>query len=198
MPETSGVVLAGGVSRRFGRDKRSALVDGVPLLQRAVAVVAAACDDVAVVTHPQRPIPDDVVLPGHVEVLVDDGRGPLAGLIAGLDHARHDRVAVLGGDHPWAAPTTLIAALDRLADRDHLDAVIADDGRAQPLVGAYRRHVATIAARRLDAGDPRLVELLSHLVVDRATDLPELARSVADVDRPADLAAPTPGGEGRP
>ena len=42
----SGVVLAGGASRRFGRDKRAEPVAGVPLLRRAVDAVTEVSDDV--------------------------------------------------------------------------------------------------------------------------------------------------------
>lgn len=204
----SGVVLAGGASRRFGRDKRAEPVDGTPLLRRAVDTLAAVTDDVVVVTRADRPIPEAVALPATVRVVHDvedaagpatwdacpsgDGqvRGPLAGLIAGLEAARHEVVVVLGGDHPWASPEALRGLADHLTDDLPWDAAVADDGRPQPLVGAYRRRVAAVARSRAGAGDPRLVGLLDHLTVARVTDLAGLHDAVADVDVPSDLAAP--------
>lgn len=201
----SGVVLAGGASRRFGRDKRAEPVDGVPMLRRAVDAVVAVADDVTVVTHPDRPIPDEVALPPGVTVGTDavlepssatDARGvavsPLGGLLAGLEGARHEVVVVVGADHPWLDPATLTAVATRLAADGDLDAVVADDGRPQPLVAAYRRRVATTVRARLAAGDPRLVGLLDHLAVARVTELPGAARSVRDVDTPDDLTPTVP------
>ena len=42
-----GVVLAGGQSRRFGRDKALALLDGRPLIDHALAALVG-CDALAV------------------------------------------------------------------------------------------------------------------------------------------------------
>ena len=41
MGRVAAVVLAGGESRRFGTDKLAAVVDGLPLLDRAVAALSA-------------------------------------------------------------------------------------------------------------------------------------------------------------
>ena len=209
----SGVVLAGGASHRFGRDKRAELIDGTPLLRRAVDAVAAVADDVVVVTRADRPLPAEVVLPSAVRVVhdaedtagpptwiaerepADPVSGPLAGLIAGLEAARHEVVVVLGGDHPWASPAALRDLADHLAEDAPWDAAVADDGRPQPLVGAYRRRVAAVARTRAAAGDRRLVGLLDHLTVARVTDLAGRDAAVADVDVPADLPAPD-GAEG--
>ena len=44
-----GAVLAGGQSRRFGRDKIAVEVEGVPMVLRAVRALEALCDDVVLV-----------------------------------------------------------------------------------------------------------------------------------------------------
>jgi FdhD protein len=186
---TSGIVLAGGASRRFGADKRRAVVDGRPLLRRAVDAVAAVADEVIVVTAGDRPLPEDVQLPAGVRVATDPPGvgGPLAGIVAGLDAASHEVVVVLGGDHGWADPRTLA----RLAAAVHGDpatdaAVLEVDGRRQPLAAAYRRTARDVARARLVAGDARAVSLLDHLVVV-VVDAPGAVRTARDVDTPTDL-----------
>ena len=52
-----GAVLAGGESRRYGRDKAMELVAGVPMLHRAIRALEPVTDDVVVISchHVQVP-----------------------------------------------------------------------------------------------------------------------------------------------
>jgi FdhD protein len=187
---TTGLVLAGGGSRRFGADKRLVPVDGVPLLRRAVDAVAAVSDEVLVATAPDRPLPATLGLPPDVRVVTDapGDVGPLAGLAAGLEAASYDVVVVLGGDHGWADPAVLERLRDTLrsADPRAQAAVLEVAGRRQPLAAAYRRSVRSHVRSRLDAGDLRAAALLDDLAV-LIVDGPGAARTARDVDEPGDL-----------
>ncbi|WP_169786785.1 formate dehydrogenase accessory sulfurtransferase FdhD [Nitriliruptor alkaliphilus] len=186
---TTGLVLAGGASRRFGSDKRVAPVEGRPLLRRAVDAVAAVSDEVVVAVAPARPLPSGLALPSDVRVVTDapGHEGPLAGLAAGLAAASHDVVVVLGGDHGWADPATLATLRDRVAGDAEVDAAVLEvDGRRQPLAAAYRRRVGEVARARLAAGELRLVALLDDLRVVTVS-APGAERTARDVDVPADL-----------
>lgn len=100
-----GAVLAGGESRRFGSDKAMALLRGKPLIEHAIAALAAQTDAVIVVGRehddwvPDRPAP---------------GLGPLGGINAAL-HAAAARgfaaVLTVPCDAPWL-PEDLVARLD--------------------------------------------------------------------------------------
>ena len=150
-----GVVLAGGQSRRFGRDKALALLDGRPLIDHALAALAG-CDALAVAGRewpgiaslPDRPSPD---------------LGPLGGLNAALHHAvakgfSHvaslpvdsptlpaDWLAKLGDGPAHAAGQPLIAVWP-VALADGLEAFVADGGRR------VREWVAGTGARAVDLG----------------------------------------------
>jgi FdhD protein len=188
---TSGLVLAGGASRRFGSDKRVASLGGRTLLRRAVDAVGAVADEVLVAVAPDRPLPDPADVPEVRQITDAPGfAGPLAGLLAGLEAARHEVVVVLGGDHAWADPATLAALRDAVAADASIDAaVLAVDGRRQPLAAAYRRRTAVAARGRLDAGDARAVAFLDDLATV-VVETPGAAMTARDVDEPADLRAP--------
>ncbi len=98
----SAIVLAGGRSTRFGRDKLAEPLDGVPLLWRTIEAVRAVADDIVVVVAPGS----EPELPADVRVAYDPatGQGPLVGVLAGLEAVRHDTVLVVGGDMPWLRP----------------------------------------------------------------------------------------------
>ncbi len=79
----AGIVLCGGKSSRMGTPKAWLPFGGELLLPRVVRVVSAAVGAVVVVAAPGQEVPP---LPPNVRVVRDEveGRGPLAGLCAGL------------------------------------------------------------------------------------------------------------------
>ena len=101
--EFTGIVLGGGRSSRFGRDKLAEPFGGEPLLWRPIRAVAFVCREVVLVLAPEVPIPD---LPPEVAPIVRVARdpepfgGPLVGLAAGLAAATGRWAVVVAGDQP--------------------------------------------------------------------------------------------------
>ena len=185
------LILAGGRSSRFGRDKLAEPIDGRTMLDHVVDRVRDVATDVVVVTATGASID----LPSDVEVVHDDRpfEGPLAGLGVGLRAVDSgvERVIVVGGDMPTVVPAVLarlVAALDRREA-----AMLADDTRERPLPMALRRSVASPSVDRLlDDGERRLRALLQHLdveVIPYETWLVDdpAGESLRDVDVPGDL-----------
>lgn len=116
MPPILGAILAGGLSRRMGGgDKPLLMLGGRTLLDRVVERLRPQCpaglvlnangDPARFSGFPGVVVPDD--LPGHP--------GPLAGILAVLDHAaaHHgevEHVATVSGDAPFL-PCDLVARL---------------------------------------------------------------------------------------
>ena len=183
-------VLAGGASRRMGRDKATMAVGGVELAARVLAAAAQVADPVVLVApegHPARRL--------AARAVTDPGQGPLAALAAALAALDAGHVLVLAGDHPGLR-TELLAHLVALAGG--AEAVACRRGpRLEPLVAVYQRAPALAAARArlaVPAGDRSLLGLLAGLrtvVVEepRWRPLDPDGRSFVDLDDPADLAA---------
>jgi molybdenum cofactor guanylyltransferase len=186
------IVLAGGRSSRFGRDKLAEPIDGRPMLEHAIESVREVATDVVVVAAPggSRKIAPEATI-ARDELAFE---GPLAGMatgLAALDPAV-ERVLVVGGDMPTLVP----AVLERLlAIVDRADAVILeDDAGPRPLPMAVRRSIAQpVAERLLASGERRLRGLLAELdavvAIDPATwhaDDPT-GETLRDVDVPSDL-----------
>jgi molybdenum cofactor guanylyltransferase len=193
-PAVGAIVLAGGRSVRFGRDKLSEPMAGRPLLWHAIDAVRPLAGEVVVVIAPDAhpDLPDDVLVT-HDPVAFE---GPLAGLLAGLTALRADTVVVVGGDMPSLVGSVAQAMLVALSDEEPDAVVLEHDGRPRPLPLVVRRDPATIAARRLvDGGERRLRALTTTLattVIPEATwrRLDPDGRSIRDVDTPADLPMP--------
>ena len=174
----SGAVLAGGASRRMGRDKALVEVDGVPMAGR----VAAALRDAGAA--------EVLAVGGDAEALarlgltpVADrwpGEGPLGGIVTALHAAAHDVVAVLACDLPFVTGEAITAIVDALGDAD-ADAAVAD-----VLLAVYRRSacLAPLEAALL-AGERAPRHAFDGLDVVRVT-LPDPSWA-ANVNRPEDL-----------
>jgi molybdopterin-guanine dinucleotide biosynthesis protein A len=97
-PACSGIILAGGQSRRMGRDKAWIELDGVPLVVRVLARIRGLTDDVVIVTN--DPAPFERL---GTRLVGDEipGAGPLAGIAAGLEAVRHAYAVVVACDMPF-------------------------------------------------------------------------------------------------
>ena len=192
-PERIGaIVLAGGRSARFGRDKLAEPFGGRPMLERAIDAVSTVATDVIVVAAPGG----TPTLPVGAALVHDASpyEGPLAGLssgLAALDPAV-ERVLVVGGDMPTLVPVVLRRLLDEV-DAHEL-AVLADDAGARPLPMALRRSTAGPVVDRLLAGGERrlraLVAELATTVIEPSVWRPDdpSGDTLRDVDVPEDLA----------
>lgn len=149
----TGVLLAGGGSRRFGSPKALATLEGETLAERAWRALAWCNERLAV-----GKVDDELPLSFP---LVDDGspvRAPLAGLVAGLRAARNDLCVVV----PVDTPRVTSELLRRLAAA----AAPAAVPQTGPLPGAYRRVLLPELSRRLAEGHLRLLGAVDAVTVE--------------------------------
>ena len=171
-PDRSLVIVAGGRSRRLGRNKPLVEIGGRTVLSRILEATAHIADVVLAVREvapfqralaaegwepgPERAIrpPGSVALrnpKGRALIVVPDpvpDLGPLAGLGSGLDEAAGAICVVLAGDLPFVTPDLVDHLSSELASDAELDAVVPRArGQAQPLCAAYRREVGRLATR---------------------------------------------------
>lgn len=186
------IILAGGQSRRMGQDKaRLRLVPAGPMLiEYVLRAVRQVAGRVVISTN----APERFAALG-AELVADDapGRGPLAGIAAGLAALGTKAAWAVGCDMPCLTPAVLHYLAEQWADDD---AVVPLDrtGRAQPLCALYTATCLPIIRSRLAAGDLKLSAALDALRTRYipATDLepfdPEW-RSFWNANTPEDLMA---------
>ena len=192
-PRVSGVVLAGGRSTRFGRDKLAEPYRGRPLLEHVVLALGEVCHEVVIVLAPDAEAP---VMPVPVRVARDEveGHGPLAGALAGLREARGELAVLAGGDMPGLVPDVLRLMLGVAVADERVRAVALRDGDRFPPLPAVLPVTAAIAVASavLGEGERRLRDAIARLepvVIDEArwTSLDPERRTLLDVDEPGDL-----------
>lgn len=160
MVDTSGVVLAGGQSRRLGTNKAFVKVGGVPLIERVVRTLSQISDDVRIVTNE----PEEYRSLG-VPAVRDTwpGMGSLGGIYTGLEAARHPRAIVVGCDMPFLDLRLLRFMILLSADYDVV--IPRLDGLLEPLHAIYGKACLGPIEDLLRAGDLRIVHFLGRVTV---------------------------------
>ena len=151
----SAVILVGGRSARMGQPKATLRFGNLTLIERTVAELARAFDDIVVVAAPDS---EAIELPalGAATIVHDESayQGPVGALAQGLRAARHELAFACSCDLPMLRSEV---ASWMLSLADGYDAVIPRVGeRLQPLHAAYRRRCADILDAMLSRGEHRL------------------------------------------
>lgn len=195
MTTPSGVLLAGGASRRFGRSKLIEPLSGEPLFHRPLHALLASCEEVVVVLAPGAP---DLALPpgmARVRFVHDETahEGPLAGTSVALADVGGEVAVVVGADMPGLRPELLSLMAKRLDVSWRQAVLLSDADGPRPLPAALRVRPALALAQKLLAdGERRLRALVLGLepeVLDErewSTADPEGAWR-QDIDMPEDL-----------
>jgi|GEM_PF-442287 len=153
-----GVVLAGGLSQRLGRDKAEVSLHGEPLWRRQLGVLrAAGAMETVIVRRPGQTAPPGVAC--WRDSVVDVG--PLGGLYAALVPQSAPWVAVLAVDMPG-----IDAAWFRwLAGFCHpgVGAMARHDAACEPLAAIYPAEALAEIQAHLDRQDYSLQRLAAAL-----------------------------------
>jgi molybdenum cofactor guanylyltransferase len=133
--DISGVLIAGGKSRRMGRDKRFLTVGGISLFHRTLTLLEQMFPETIVVLA--EPVESLEVRGGRVVYDVIPNAGSLGGLYTGLMAASHVRIFAVACDMPFLNSDVIrfMASFDTTAD-----IVVAKlENGFQPLHALYSR-----------------------------------------------------------
>lgn len=161
-PAVSAIVLAGGQSKRLGRNKALLEVEGQPLVSRTIQKLAALSDDLLVVTSdPARYAP--LGLPARLVSDERPGMGSLMGIYSGLRVARHTHALAVACDMPFLN-LPLLRYMMPLADGH--DVVIPRlGGFFEPLHAIYGKSCLPFMAGLLEQGRRQIIAFFDHVRV---------------------------------
>ena len=183
----AGVVLAGGESRRMGRDKATLPVPGgtTTMVEHLADIIGRRCEPVFVMAAQGQPLPALEA----ARIMRDESRsqGPLPATGRGL-HAAAEAGArlafVCAVDMPLVT-ADLIDQLVRLAVETNAEVVSPWDGRSHFLAAVYRTDLADRIDRLVAAGERRMSALID------ASDAQQIvlsdSRPLTNVNTTADL-----------
>jgi len=148
----TGVILAGGESRRMGSDKSLLPVAGARFIDHVYQRMASLFDDVLIVTNspelyseiPCRKVPD-----------IYYAQGSLAGVHSGLAHAKTEQIFVVGCDMPFISSAVVRQICSHAADGDLV--IPHSSSGHEPLHALYGKGCLPAMERVLDAGLKRIM-----------------------------------------
>lgn len=162
MNRTVGVLLAGGLSRRFGSPKAFAELDGKPFYEYALKALEAASDHVVVVSRPEL----ISRFPKELDVITDlenfEGQGPLAGIMTAMSERPADQYLVLPCDMPFIGATET-EALMKLAKNSNDVTALRNQEEAIPLFSIWNVRIKDKLEAELESGQLRVMEFMEKV-----------------------------------
>lgn len=160
----TGVVLAGGASRRMGQNKALMPLGGERLVDRVVRTLGESCSELLMVTNSPEVYADTGIR------MVGDvwpGKGSLGGIYSAIYHASTPYVLVVACDMPFLQAASLTYLIEQIGDHDVVIPNVL--GEPQPLHAIYARHCLEPIRRRLDADRLKIVGFLPEVRVRTVT-----------------------------
>ena len=189
MPEITGILLAAGLSRRFGSDKRlHQLADGRPLALAAAIALQAGVDRTLAVLRPEdAPLTQMLADAGLQPVIcpqADIGMG--ASIACGVRASQDARGWLIAlADMPFIQPNTIRLIADNLRQGVPLVAPSHQGRRGHP-VGFGPQFRKDLLALDTDSGARAILQAHPELLTVLAVDDPGVLQ---DIDTPADLSS---------
>lgn len=162
----SGIILAGGESRRMGSDKSLLPIQGARFIDRIYSCLSSLFEEVIIVTNspelyqdiPCRKVPDIYL-----------NHGALGGIHAGLSQVGQPRAFVVGCDMPFVS-TEMVRKICSKADQGDLILPLSSSGH-EPLHALYDKSCLSAIEQALKAGHKRIMKFFSQV---RVVEIPAI------------------------
>lgn len=185
----TGVILAGGKSKRMGRNKALLDMGGICLIEKTYQTMSKLFSEVILITN----TPDEYeFLNCRCQQDIYPGIGSIAGLHAAMSSSDTDRVFVVPCDMPFLSPA-LITLLCQAGKT--YDAVVPFSHQGlEPLHALYHRRCLPQLEGAIAEGDKKIQNFLQNiwtyfLPVSAYRHIPDAEHSFRNVNRPEDYAA---------
>ena len=135
----TGILLAGGMSRRMGREKGMLKFGARHLFQYPLKVLEGICDEILISTCNNSSLPVE-----HTSVCDEiKGIGPMGGIYTCLKQSKSDLNIVLSYDMPLVSEALLMHLIRESKSFDVILPALSPD-HPEPLCGIYRKKTAAV------------------------------------------------------
>ncbi|MGH8071147.1 MAG: molybdenum cofactor guanylyltransferase [Candidatus Entotheonellia bacterium] len=156
----TGIILAGGKSRRMGQDKAFLPFGKGQLIERVIEVIQQVTADIILITNTPEQY-QRFGLPMFADVIPD--AGSLGGIYTGLVSAKTPSSLCLACDMPFVKPDFLRFLCDTA---DQADVVIPRNAEDfQPLCAVYSQACREPIRQRIEAGRLKITGFFDHVRV---------------------------------
>lgn len=160
MIDMTGIILAGGQSKRLGVDKAELIVGGRSILERTVLILKKIFAEVIVVSNVLR----DITAEDVIQVKdIAGAKGALGGIFTGLYHASYDRSFITACDMPLIMPQLV----ELIAKRQQKDVVVPlVNGDFEPLFAVYSNRCLPIIDKMMSCDILKISNLYEKCSVE--------------------------------
>jgi molybdenum cofactor guanylyltransferase len=160
--DVTGIILAGGKSLRFGRNKAMEKIGGMTLVERVINQLSSITREIIVVTNDGSQFAEF-----HFAQIVSDiypAKGPLGGIYTGLSTSHTAANIVVACDMPFLN-TALLSHMIKISPG--FDAVIPrwPNNQIEPLHGIYSGSCIPVMKKRLENNQLAISEFLKEMRV---------------------------------
>lgn len=168
--DVAGVILAGGRSSRYGRNKALVELDHVPLIERVLRVMTSVFDHVVLITN----TPDEydyLKMPMFPDIV--KGLGPLGGIYTGLKVLSNPFAFFVACDMPFLNPFLI---RHMVSVRNGFDVVVPRiSGKIEALHGLYSKRCLSNIESQIESGTYQILRFFSAMNL-RFVDEDEIRR----------------------
>jgi molybdopterin-guanine dinucleotide biosynthesis protein A len=181
----TGIILAGGKSKRMGQDKAFMDVNGKAMIQHVIDNIKPLCNQILISANQEEykkfnyPVIKDII----------KDAGPAGGIISCLQHSLNRKNIIIPCDMPYASMEFLERLL-RLSTG--FEITVPKAGKMiQPLCGIYLKDVYYKFKTLVEEGEHTLQHLLKHFKIkiiaqEHLPDI-DLKKSLRNVNNLSDL-----------
>ena len=157
------IVLAGGKSKRLGRNKINEVIGDTTLFNRVITVLSAFKGTIIIVTAEDSTIPDNFTYP-KIKMVHDlyPGKGMIGGIITGLSVSKNYYNLVVACDMPFLNTDLLRYMISITEDNDLV--AYKNKNELEPLHAIYSKNCLPIL-KEIMQNNLRIFEMLDRIKV---------------------------------
>jgi molybdenum cofactor guanylyltransferase len=189
--DLSGILLAGGKSKRFGPNKIKIMYNGIPLIVDQIIKLCFFCNEIIISSSRENQdfirntlekfkdysrilkIPEvmhvppiKIVLDENIKIENTTSIGPLAGIYSGLRKSGNDKCLIIASDMPFISYRLLKLLADTIEESPEADSVIVKNNKGiEALCGIYSKNYIKIIEESIKKGIYKISKVLDSLEV---------------------------------
>jgi molybdopterin-guanine dinucleotide biosynthesis protein A len=157
------IILAGGKSKRLGRNKINEVIGGITLINRVINVLSAFNGEIILVTAEDSSLPETFTYPKISKVQdLYPGKGMIGGIITGLSASKNFYNLVVASDMPFLNPALIRYMISNAKGNDLV--AYKNQNELEPLHAIYSKNCLPIL-EEIMLKDRRIFELLGQVKV---------------------------------
>lgn len=153
----TGIILAGGKSSRMNQDKGLMLLDGKPMIQYIIDVLATIVDEIIIISN--NPEYEQFGFPVYSDLIKD--KGPLAGIYTGLFYSQSETNIVLSCDVPFVNEELILFLISE--HQKHQITIPKKEERTHQLIGIFSKSCEANFAIYIEKDELKLIDAFKNL-----------------------------------